>query len=228
MYRSSLSSSPSLIKFLIAHILEPLLLPGAILVRSSLSAATITLAATFLLMERMFFKLGYTRPSLRSFSVSKSVTASAAAISIQSETIFVSTSFAPSASPGNTYMLLDWQDATTLPSSIMTSFCGLPLAKIALPPHAFWPSSAVHSSLCVGFDIGKRMGLSWCFPNSVRISLVKILPAPERPIRTCGLTIETTERQSIPSSTPSVLANFCTFGSKPVLLSVISPSASRM
>ena len=45
---------------------------------------------------------------------------------------------------------------TSLP--ICMSGNGEPLAKMALPPVAFWAAAAVHSDLEVGLDRGKMMG----------------------------------------------------------------------
>mmetsp|Transcript_28549 Transcript_28549/g.55556 ORF Transcript_28549/g.55556 Transcript_28549/m.55556 type:complete len:265 (-) Transcript_28549:169-963(-) len=187
-----------------------------------------TLLATFFEISRISSSEGYTLPSSRSFWLNISGTASAAASSIPSLTILASTSLAPSARPGNTYMLLLWLDATMVPSGILTSACGLPLAKIARPPHACCPSLAVHSILCVGFDMGNRIGLSWCLPNSSSTSDVNRPPTPVRPSNTRGLFFLTTSNKRMPSSSTSFLANFATCEGRFGRFCVIRPSASTI
>ena len=89
--------------------------------------------------------------------------------------------------PGKMYRLFACELMTVWPSTT-TSFCGLPLAKMARPPVHFWVAAALHSMRWVGFDMGNIIGRSLISPIAVSTSGVKIGPAPLRPSSAVGLT----------------------------------------
>mmetsp|Transcript_44183 Transcript_44183/g.112773 ORF Transcript_44183/g.112773 Transcript_44183/m.112773 type:complete len:225 (+) Transcript_44183:166-840(+) len=171
----------------------------------SACAAFMTSSAMLALISRMFLRPGYTRPSWRSHVDSWCGIASAAAMSMASDTTCVCPSCAPSASPGKRYMLLDCDDATMRPL-YSTSSKGDPEAKMARPLVALMAASAVHSMLEVGLLMGKmrgRMPLGWLSAMVAIISGVNRSRTVERPTSRLGLVRATVSASCSPSYSPS-------------------------
>merc|ERR1719204_1128521 len=85
------------------------------------------------------------------------------------------------------YALLPW-DGTTFISPTLRGGNGEPDAKITFPFVQANASSAVHSALCVGFDIGIITGRSQFDAIASQTSFVKTPPCPLTPINTVAFT----------------------------------------
>ena len=170
--------------------------------RSSAKACLIVASATWAETSRISERPGKMTPRALSSSDGYEATASAAAISIPSVMIRAPEMTVPRPRPGKTYMLFAWLATHSFPSMVDVGK-GEPEPKIARPPVAVKASSAVHSALEVGLDMGNSSGTSLLSAIHCSTSELKIRPAPETPSSTVASAAGSTSSRGVPPSRSS-------------------------